>query len=262
MDRDKKDDRIEPSNMYAQTFARGLTLIRAFGEKSETLTISQAAERTGVTRSTARRLLYTLSTLGYASTDGKNFALTPKILDLGYAYLSSSALWSFAEPHVERLVAEVGESASISVLEGDDVVYVLRIQQHRLLRSPLNVGSRLPAHAVSMGRILLASLSDRELAGYLERVKPQKFTRWTVTDPDELKQRILQDRKKGWSTVVKELEEGISGVSVALHSLNGRTIAAMNISLNPDRLAEQGKEEQLVAALSRTANAISACLPS
>lgn len=261
-DRLEDDEHVEPSNMFAQTFARGLAVITAFKEESEILTISQVAQLTKVTRSTARRLLYTLTTLGYATTDGKHFTLTPKILDLGYAYLASSAIWRFAEPYVEQLVEDVGESASISVLEGHDVVYVLRIQQRRLLKSPLNVGSRVPAHAISMGRIQLAALSDRELNTYLASAHFQPFTRWTITNKDELKKRILEDRQQGWSMVWKELEEGIAGVAVPLRSTRGRTLAAINISLNPDRLSEPGKKEFLIEQLLKTAADIKERLPS
>ena len=255
------EERIEPSNMFAQTFARGLAVITAFRDGAETLTISEAAQRTGVTRSTARRLLYTLVALGYAVSDGKHFALTPKILDLGYAYLASSAIWRFAEPYLERLVGEVGESASIAVLDGQDIVYVLRRQQRRLLTSALTVGSRIPAHAVSLGRIQLAALSDREVSAYLATVRLQPFTRWTVTDKAALKQRILADRAQGWSLVSKELEEGIAGIAVPLRSAGGRTLAAMSISLSPDRLAEAGRQAYILQRLMQAAADIQAGLP-
>lgn len=252
----------EPSNMFAQTFARGLATITTFTQEADALTISEVAERTGVTRSTARRLLYTLITLGYASTDGKHFTLTPKILDLGYAYLSSSAIWRFAQPLVERLVEDVGESASISVLDGHDVVYVMRIQQQRLLKNLLNVGSRLPAHAVSMGRIQLAALSDRDLANYLATARIQAFTRFTITDTEILKARILADRAQGWSLVSKELEEGIAGIAVPLRGRRGHTLAGLNVSLNPDRLDTPGKRDFIVKRLMETAAEIGQSLPS
>ena len=251
----------EPSNMYAQTFARGLAVITAFGEDAGALTISDVAQRTGVTRSTARRLLYTLTTLGYAATDGKNFTLTPRIMELGYAYLSSSAIWRFAEPHIEELVEEVGESASLAVLDGNDVVYVSRIQQRRLLRSPLNVGSRVPAHAVSLGRIQLAMLPERAREKYLATAPLTAFTRWTVTDPDLLRARLTQDGEQGWSMVRKELEDGIAGIAFPIVTSTGRTLAAVNVSLSPDRLDEPGKQVQIIAALERAVRRIGEGLP-
>ncbi len=245
-----------PSNTYAQSFARGLAVITAFDEGSRVLTLTEVAERTAVTRATARRLLHTLVTLGYAATDGKYFSLTPKILDLGFAYLSSSEIWRFAEADIQALAAEVGESSSISVLDGHDVIYVLRVQTQRILKNSLNVGSRVPAHAISMGRIQLAELSERELRAYLSTVRLEPFTPWTITEPDRLRAAIERDRAQGWSMVSRELEEGISGVAVPIRAASGRVIAAANISLPPARFKEAGKCEVLLEKLLETAKAI------
>jgi IclR family pca regulon transcriptional regulator len=250
----------EPSNTYAQTFARGLKVITTFDEGSRVLTLSDVAERTGVTRSTARRLLHTLVTLGYAATDGKYFSLTPKILDLGFAYLSSSEIWRIAEADIQALASRVGESSSISVLDGHDIVYVLRVQTQRILKNSLNVGSRVPAHANSMGRIQLAELSDRELKHYLETVRLDAFTPWTITEPDRLKAAIVSDKAQGWSMVYRELEEGIAGLAVPIRAAGGRVIAAANISLAPVRLKEPGRKEELLQALQETAEKIQAHL--
>ncbi|EAQ02306.1 regulatory protein, IclR [Pseudooceanicola batsensis HTCC2597] len=246
----------EPSNTYAQTFARGLAVITSFDEGSRVLTLTDVAARTGVTRSTARRLLHTLVTLGYAATDGKHFSLTPKILDLGYAYLASSEIWRFAEADIQALAARVGESSSISVLDGHDIVYVLRVQTQRILKNSLNVGSRVPAHAISMGRIQLAMLPDRELRQYLDTVRLEPFTPWTITEPDRLRTALLRDRKQGWSMVYRELEEGIAGLAVPICAANGRVIAAANVSLAPVRLKQPGRQDDLIAALKETADTI------
>lgn len=246
----------EPSNTYAQSFARGLAVITAFDEGARTLTLTEVAARTDVTRATARRLLHTLVTLGYAATDGKHFSLTPKILDLGFAYLSSSEIWRFAEEDLQALAADVKESTSISVLDGHDIVYVLRVPTKHILKSALNVGSRVPAHAISMGRMQLAALPERELRSYLASVRLQAFTPWTITDPEELRAAIERDRAQGWSMVYRELEEGISGVAVPIHSANGRVIAAANISLAPARIKEPGMQDHLLAKLRHAAHAI------
>lgn len=246
----------EPSNTYAQTFARGLNVITTFDEGSRVLTLSDVAERTGVTRSTARRLLHTLVTLGYAATDGKYFSLTPKILDLGFAYLSSSEIWRFAEADIQALASRVGESSSISVLDGHDIVYVLRVQTQRILKNSLNVGSRVPAHAISMGRIQLAELPERELRQYLDTVRLEPFTPWTITEPEPLRAAILRDREQGWSMVYRELEEGIAGLAVPIRAAGGRVIAAANISLSPVRLKAPGRKEELIEALKETADTI------
>lgn len=250
------DEQPKPSNTYAQSFARGLAVITTFDEGSRTLTLTEVAERTNVTRATARRLLHTLVTLGYASTDGKYFSLTPKILDLGYSYLASSEIWRFAEENIQALAAEVDESSSISVLDGEDIVYVLRVSTRRILKSSFNVGSRVPAHAISMGRIQLAALSDRELQTYIVSAKLERFTPWTITDRAKLRAAVERDRKQGWSMVSRELEEGIAGVALPIRSAAGRVIAAANISLYPERLKQPGKREYLLERLGAATDAI------
>ncbi|ANK79801.1 MAG: hypothetical protein TEF_02610 [Rhizobiales bacterium NRL2] len=250
----------EPSNTYAQSFARGLAVITAFREGSRVLTLTEVAARTGVTRATARRLLHTLVALGYAASDGKHFSLTPKILDLGFAYLASSEIWRFAEQDIQALAEEVDESSSISVLDGHDIVYVLRVPTKRILKSSLNIGSRVPAHAISMGRIQLAALPERDLGGYLASAKLEAFTPWTITDPDGLRTAIERDRAQGWSMVYRELEEGIAGVAVPIRAATGRVIAAANISLSPARLREPGKKAHLLDKLTAAAAAIEARL--
>ncbi len=239
----------QPSNEYAQSFARGLDVIRSFGDARRAMTQSEVAARTGITRATARRLLHTLVELGYASTDGKWFALTPKALDLGFAYLSSTSVWAAAEPVVEELVREFGESSSVSVLEGDDVVYVLRISVARILKSTLGVGSRLPAHVVSMGRIQLAALPDAALDAWLARIESRRYTAWTLVDKSVLRQRILQDREQGWSMVSRELEEGIAGIAVPIRDSGGAVIAAISINLYPAQLEDEARRLQLLQGL-------------
>ncbi|MDG1702879.1 MAG: IclR family transcriptional regulator C-terminal domain-containing protein [Pseudomonadales bacterium] len=247
---------LEPSNTYAQSFARGLAVIMTFDEGARSLTLTEVAARTDLTRATARRLLHTLVALGYAATDGKHFSLTPKILDLGFAYLSSSEIWRFAEEDLQALAAEVNESTSISALDGHDIVYVMRVPTKHILKSALNVGSRVPAHAVSMGRVQLAALPERELRSYLASARLQAFTPWTITGPEELRVAIDRDRAQGWSEVYRELEEGISGLAVPIHAASGRVIAAANISAAPARIQEPGMRDYLLERLRSTAHAI------
>jgi IclR family pca regulon transcriptional regulator len=161
---------------FVQSFERGLAVIRAFGPDDPELTLSDVARRTGLTRAAARRFLLTLTDLGYVRTDGKQFALTPRVLELGYAYLSSLTLPEIAEPHLERLAADVRESSSVSVLDGDEIVYVGRVPTSRIMRVSINVGTRFPAYATSMGRVLLAALSDGQLDAYLARADIRPLT--------------------------------------------------------------------------------------
>jgi IclR family pca regulon transcriptional regulator len=145
---------------YVQSLQRGLAVIRAFDAGHPELTLSEVARLCGLTRAAARRFLLTLADLGYVRTDGRLFSLTPRVLELGYAFLSSLTLPEVAEPHLERLVAEVRESSSLSVLDGDDIVYVARVPTSRIMTVAINVGTRFPAYATSMGRVLLAALPD------------------------------------------------------------------------------------------------------
>ena len=167
---------------FVQSLERGLAVIRAFGPEDPELTLSDVARRTGLTRAAARRFLLTLADLGYVRSDGRLFALTPRVLDLGYAYLSSLSLPEVAEPHLERLAAEVRESSSVSVLDGDEIVYVGRVPTSRIMRVAINVGTRFPAYATSMGRVLLAALEPDELDAYLARAEIRPLTARAIAD--------------------------------------------------------------------------------
>src|SRR4051794_9823178 len=165
---------------FVQSLERGLAVIRAFDAEHPELTLSDVARSTGLTRAAARRFLLTLADLGYVRSDGRMFSLTARVLELGYAYLSSLSLPEVAEPHLERLVAEVRESSSVSVLDGDDIVYVARVPTSRIMTVAINVGTRFPAYATSMGRVLLAGLTDDEIEAYLGRVTLDRLTSRTV----------------------------------------------------------------------------------
>ena len=164
-----KNEAQKPSDSYVQSFARGLEVIRSFSAQAPVQTLSEVAARTGMTRAGARRILLTLQTLGYVHSDGKHFRLTPRILDLGFAYLSSMPLWSLAGPAMEGLVDAVGESCSAAVLDGLDVVYVLRVHTHKIMSTNLGVGSRLPAFWTSLGRVLLAAQPDAQVQALMDR---------------------------------------------------------------------------------------------
>src|SRR5512146_2177105 len=173
---------LKPGDSYVQSFARGLEVIRSFDASAPRQTLTQVAARAGLTRAGARRILLTLQTLGYVESDGKLFSLTPRILDLGFAYLSSMPIWNLAEPVMEALVDEVKESCSAAVLDGTDIVYVLRVPTRKIMKIGLGVGSRLPAYCTSLGRVLLADLPDDEVRRLLRASHPQPRTRLTITD--------------------------------------------------------------------------------
>lgn len=247
----------KPSDSYVQSFARGLEVIRSFSADTPAQTLSEVASSTGLTRAGARRILLTLQTLGYVETDGKLFRLTPRILDLGFAYLSSLPIWNLAEPVMEDLVEAVRESSSAAVLDGLDIVYVLRVPTHKIMRTNLGVGSRLPAPWTSMGRVLLAGLPEEELRERLAAHPMERFTAHTTTDMPTLMEQIRQARSQGWCLVNQELEEGLISVAAPLTNRAGHTVAALNISGQANRTSAAMMQETLLPALLRAARTIS-----
>ena len=186
---------------FVQSLDRGLAVIRCFSSERPSLTLSEVAERTGLTRAAARRFLLTLQELGYVGSTGRQFSLRPRVLALGYAYLSSFSVAQIAQPHLEDLAEELHESCSVSVLDGDDIVYVARASANRIMTIALTVGTRLPPYPTSMGRVLLAWLPPAEIDAILGRTSLRKLTEQTVVDPDELKQILATVRAQGWATV-------------------------------------------------------------
>jgi IclR family pca regulon transcriptional regulator len=245
---------------FVQSLERGLAVIRAFGPEDPELTLSDVARRTGLTRAAARRFLLTLADLGYVRSDGRRFALTPRVLELGYAYLSSLSLPEIAEPHLERLAAEVRESSSVSVLDGDEIVYVGRVPTSRIMRVAINVGTRFPAYATSMGRVLLAALSDAELEAYLARAEIRPLTRKAIATPERLREELARIRAQGWALVDQELEEGLRSVAAPIRDREGRVIAAVNVSAHASRASKETVRRQLLPPLLATAARIEADL--
>jgi IclR family pca regulon transcriptional regulator len=245
---------------FVQSLERGLAVIRAFGADDPELTLSDVARRTGLTRAAARRFLLTLCDLGYVRTDGKQFALTPRVLDLGYAFLSSLTLPEVAEPHLERLAAELRESSSVSILDGDDIVYVGRVPTSRIMRVAINVGTRFPAYATSMGRVLLAGLPDDARAAYLARADIRPLTPRAIDNAGDLARELDRVREQGWALVDQELEEGLRSIAAPVRDASGRTIAAVNVSAHASRVSTEDVRATLLPPLLETAERIEADL--
>jgi len=245
---------------FVQSLERGLAVIRAFGADSPELTLSEVSRSTGLTRAATRRFLLTLTDLGYVRSDGRRFALTPRVLELGYAYLSSMSLPDVAEPHLERLVAEVHESSSVSVLDGDDVVYVARVPTSRIMRVSINLGTRFPAYATSMGRAMLAGLPAEALDAYLERVELRRLSPRTITSEPALRAELDRVRAQGWAMVDQELEEGLRSVAAPIRDRTGRVAAAVNLSAHASRTSAEHIRRELLPALLATAARIEADL--
>ncbi len=219
---------------FVRALARGLEVITAFDADHPALTLSEVAERTGLGRATARRFLLTLVELGYVRGDGRRFSLTPQVLRLGTAYLSGLDLPGVAQPHLERLSAQVGESTSAAVLDGPDIVYVARVATRRIMSVGITVGTRFPAHATSLGRVLLAGavagLDDVQRRALLGGDPLPAPTARTLTRVDDVLAELDRVAAQGWALVDGELEVGLRSLAVPLHDATGAVVAAMNVS--------------------------------
>ncbi len=234
---------------FVQSLDRGLAVIRCFSSERPSLTLSEVAERTGLTRAAARRFLLTLQELGYVGSSGRQFSLRPRVLALGYAYLSSFSVAQIAQPHLEDLAEELHESCSVSVLDGDDIVYVARASANRIMTISLTVGTRLPPYPTSMGRVLLASLPEPELDALLARTQLRKLTEHTVTDPAELRGILSKVRAQGWAAVDQELEAGVRSIAVPIRNSSAKVVAAINASAHAARVPMRTLEKQFLPKL-------------
>ncbi|MGP6172547.1 IclR family transcriptional regulator domain-containing protein [Corynebacterium sp. A21] len=219
-----------PESPRVQSLIRGLSVIRTFDAERPRQTLAQVAEATGLARATARRFLHTLVGIGYAGTDGTEFWLTPKVLELGYSYMSGLGLPAIAQPRLEELSRTLGESSSMSVLDGDDVVYVNRVPVRRIMTVSITIGTRFPAYSTSMGRILLAGLPEDELSEYFSRAELIPLTPSAMHDEQELRAELTKVRTQGWCIVDQELEPGLRSLAAPIYSPDGQIVAAVNIS--------------------------------
>ena len=246
----------EKSSDFVQSLERGLAVIRVFDGEHRELTLSEVARRAGLTRAAARRFLLTLAKLGYVSFAGGRFSLRPRVLELGFAYLSRLSLPDVAQPHMEALVAQVNESCSISVLDDTDIVYVVRVPTRRIMSITLSVGTRLPAYATSMGRVLLAYLPEEEREDRLSRMDVRRLTARTVESPDALRKSLRLVARQGYAAVDQELEEGLRSVAVPIRGPSGAIIAALNVSVHASRASMATIRREFVPLAEQAARAI------
>ncbi|WP_138445103.1 IclR family transcriptional regulator domain-containing protein [Sinomonas susongensis] len=237
-----------PSDQFVQSLARGLAVIRAFDADHQEMTLSEVATRTELTRATARRFLHTLVELGYMRTDGRLFALTPLVLQLGYSYLSAQRLPELAQPFLEDLSHREGESTSMAILDGTDIVYLARIHTRRIISVGISPGTRFPAHATSMGRVLLAALPGADLATYFATARLDPLTPRTLTSREAIEAELTRVRGQGYAVVDQELEVGLRSLAVPVLGSDGRTLAAINLALSA-RLEGDGDREAEVQRL-------------
>jgi IclR family pca regulon transcriptional regulator len=225
----------ESGRDFLEALARGLRVIEAFNRERRQLTLSDVARAVGLPRASVRRTLATLVRLGYAESDDRLFRLTPRILSLAGAYLSSNAISGILQPAVERLSEEVNEACSAAVRDGDDVIMIAHATPKRVIDVSAQIGFRLPAFASSLGRVLLAALDDAALDEALARVPPHKLTPMTTVDKRALRKAIVKARADGFSYVDQEAEVGFRSISVPLRRLDGKVVASLNIGAQSER---------------------------
>lgn len=242
-----------PERSFIAAIERGLSVMRAFQNQSDRLTLSDVARLVDLPRATARRCLLTLRALGYVESQGRYFSLSPQVLTLAQAYLSSSPLPRIAQSSLERVSEILGESCSLSLLHGDEAIYVARSTRKRIGSLHRDVGSHLPAHCTSMGRVLLAALSDTDLNSYFSIARLERFTPWTLTDQNELRKCIDKVRVRGYCIVDQELELELRSIAIPVLNASGRTIAALNVSAQASRTTKKHLVEKYLPVLREAA---------
>ena len=230
------------SRDYVEALARGLHVMRAFREQSDRLTLSDVARLTGLSRASVRRSLLTLQALGYVESSGRYFSLSPQVLTLAQAYLSSSPVPRVAQSFLEKASETLGESCSLSILHDHEVIYIARSAKKRIGSLHRDVGTHLPAYCTSMGRVLLAALPEPEREALIAKAKFERFTRYTIIDKDELRAALDKAKRNNYSLVDQELEIDLRTIAIPIQNASGRVVAAMNISA---RASETGKKQML-----------------
>lgn len=243
---------------FVQSFARGLAVIRAFDADNSELTLTEVARRAEIPPAAARRFLRTLESLGYVRSDGRTFALTPLVLELGFSYLSALSLPEVMQPHLESLSRVLGESVSAAVLAGHDIVYIARVPTRRIMTVGITIGTRFPAYATSMGRVLLAQLPAHTLTETLQTAELSALTDRTITSQAALAKVIAEVREQGWALVDGELELGIRSIAVPVRARSGGVAAAINVSTASSTGSVELLREHHLPLLLETARAVEA----
>lgn len=246
---------------FMTTLAKGLAVLASFGEQRPTMTLSQAAVASQLSRATARRVLLTLSELGYVSQSGRDFSLAPRILELGFAYLSTQSWIDRAEPLMKELSHSLKESCSAAILQDTEIVYVARMPApHRIMSTTIAVGTRLPAFHTSLGRIQLGFLSPADVRERLGRAALTRHTPRTIVEPDALLARIREDNAQGYSIVDEELEQGLRSLAVPIVTRGGENVGAINLSAHASRSSRNELRDKFLPKLSAIAQEISRSL--
>lgn len=245
-----------------ESLVKGLAVICAFNRDRPKMTLSKAAKVVSLPRATARRLLHTLVELGYVETDGKLFQLSPRLLEVGYSYLGSLPWWEIALPHIQGVSEALDETCVASVLAGEDIVMIARRNGTRLTAINVPMGTRLPAHATAMGRILIANKNESEIDKYVADATLRPITSHTVVDRKQLRRAIEFARTNDYSIVDQELELGLLTLAVPIRDMRGSVLAAMAVSVHSSRATAKSLQQKHLPILLQAAREISAALPS
>lgn len=246
------------SDGFVRAIARGFSIIEALGRPPGRHTLSEAATIAGLSRATARRVLATLVALNYCEADGRYFTLRPRALGLGMSYLNALPYWGYAQRALEDLRNEIGESCALAVLDEAEIVYALRLPARRILSANLGIGSRLPAHLVSLGRVLLAALPAERRARYLADTEFTPVTPRTLTDPVLIGQALDRVQAQGYAWIDGELDPAICGIAVPVRDQSGAVVAAISVNTISGTIDEAGARAKFLLALQRTAQDIRA----
>ncbi|QBE61646.1 IclR family transcriptional regulator domain-containing protein [Pseudoduganella lutea] len=246
---------------FMTSLARGLAVLQAFSDSRRSLTIAQISQKTGIPRAAVSRCLYTLKQLGYADSDVNNYSLRPKVLTLGYSYLSSTPLTVSAQPYLNQISRTLNESCSLAVLDDNEVLYVARSATSRVMSVALNTGSRLPAYCTSLGRVMLAHLPEADLQAYLDKVRLKPLTEHTITTQKGLRAALVQVREQGYAINNEELEVGLRSIAVPVRGASGTVLAALNVGAQAGRVSARQMEEQFLPTLQQGARELAVLLP-
>jgi IclR family pca regulon transcriptional regulator len=246
---------------FMTSLARGLAVLRAFSDSRRTLTIAQISQKTGIPRAAVRRCLHTLKELGYADAEMNNFSLRPKVLTLGYSYLSSTPLTVSAQPYLNNISRTLNESCSLAVLDENEVLYVSRSATSRVMSVALNTGSRLPAYCTSLGRVMLAHMPEDALNAYFEKVRLRAMTERTVVSQKRLRDVLAGVRTAGYAVNDEELELGLRSIAVPVRGASGNVLAALNVGTQAARVSIEQMKAEFLPVLLRGAQELAVLLP-
>jgi IclR family transcriptional regulator, pca regulon regulatory protein len=243
---------------FVEALARGLDVLTCFDAHRPAMSLTEVAAAAGMARPTARRLLLTLEELGFVRSSGGSFALTPKVLTLGMAYIGSLGLWEIARPHLEALVAGTGESSSMAQLDGSDIVYVARVSVPKIIALRVEVGTRFPAVQTSQGKVLLAALSPEELDTALATPSRAGLPPYIGRSTEQLSRELTEVRARGWALADEELAPGVRSVAVPVRDRSGAVRAAMNVTVHAAETSTDCLLQHHLPRLLRTAGDVSA----